>query len=877
MPDRELDYCGGVFATNAGAAQKPFAMPGDTAHYARDRLVDVQHIKLEITIDPARKRVSGTASTTFAPINDGVDHVEFDAVEMEIAGVTLRGRSQRPRYTYDGERLRIHLGKRKAGEEITTVVRYSAEPRRGLYFVAPDDGYPDKALHVWSQGQDEDSRHWFPCFDFPNEMATSEVIVTVPKPLRAVSNGRLVKTAERKTARTFHWRQSQPHVAYLLSVAAGDFAEIEDRADGVALQYYVERGREADAKRALGRTPRMIRFFNDRIGIPYPYEKYAQVVVGDFIFGGMENVSATTLTDTILHDRKAHQDLADACDGLVAHELAHQWFGDLLTCRDWAHGWLNEGFATYFDALFTEHYGGVDRFRYEMRTNAEIYLRDDRARYRRPIVHNRYNEPIDLFDRQFYEKGSWILHMLRYELGDELFWKSLRHYVKKHRGTNVTTPDLQRAIEEATGRNLDAFFDQWVYGAGHPDLNVSYEWDEGAKQAKLTVKHTQKAEHDTAELFTNAVGVDFAVGRRTESFRVRMTEREQSFFFPLPEAPKLVRFDPGGWLLKTVEFKRSAEMLTYQLEHDDDVLGRIDAAKQLAKLGTAQAVAALKQVVLKDGFWGVQAEAARALGTVRSAAALDALLACVRVESALGGRARRAVVGALGEFRDEPPAHRGDKAAAALERVLREGDDSYYVEAEAAAALGKTRSSRAFAALSAALEKESHNNIIRVRAFEGFAALRDQRGIAVAIEWSAYGRPAQARDAATAALGRLGHYAERKDPALDRLVELLDDPGLRTRLAAVAALESLQDERAVPALESLAARELDGRVIRRSREVARSLREGKDKGDEVKKLRDELEKLREEQRSLKDAVTKLESKRPPKARASRKTPARKKR
>jgi len=462
--------------------------------------------------------------------------------------------------------------------------------------------------------------------------------------------------------------------------------------------------------------------------------------------------------------------------------------------------------------------------------------------------------------------------MLRFELGDELFWKSIRHYAQKHRGTNVTTPDLQRAIEEATGRNLDGFFDQWVYGAGHPTLNVAYEWDEGAKQAKVTVKQAQKAENDTAEVFTNAVGVDFAVGRGTESFRVRLAEREQSFYFPLPEAPKLVRFDPGGWLLKTVEFKRSAEMLTYQLEHDDDVLGRIDAAKQLAKLGTAQAIAVLKQAILKDGFWAVQAEAARALGTVRSAAALDALLGCAGVEHA---RARRAVVGALGEFRDEPPAHRGDKAAAALEKVLRDGDGSYYVEAEAAAALGKTRSSRAFAALSAALEKESHNNIIRARAFEGFAALRDQRGIAVAIEWTAYGRPAQARDAATVALGRLGHYAERKDPALDRLVELLDDPGLRTRLAAVAALESLQDERAVPALESLAARELDGRVIRRSREVARALREGKDKGDEVNKLRDELEKLREEQRSLKDSVTKLESRSTGGARkrASRKAPA----
>lgn len=861
MPHDILDYCGGQFgasALGAGAlgAQRPFALPGDQPHYARDRLVDVRHIKLEIAIDPAARRIEGTAHTTFAPINDGLPHVEFDAVEMEITGVQVGGR--RARYTYDGQRLRIELGgRRKAGEELTTSVSYRAQPRRGLYFVGPDEGYPDKPVHVWSQGQDEDSRHWFPCFDFPNELATSEVIVTVPKPLIAVSNGELRSVRERGTARTYHWFQAVPHVAYLTSVAVGDFAEITQQVDGVPVQYYVTKGREADARRALGRTPRMVRFFSERTGVPYPYAKYAQVFVADFIFGGMENVSATTLTENILHDRRAAPDVADQADSLVAHELAHQWFGDLLTCRDWAHGWLNEGFATYFDALFVEHDKGVDAFRYEMRQNAEIYLRDDKQRYRRPIVDNVYHEPIDLFDRQFYEKGSWVLHMLRFELGDDLFWKAIRHYVAKHRGTSVTTPDFQRAIEEATGRNLDAFFDQWVYGAGHPELTVSYAWDEDAKQAKLTVKQTQSTEHKTAEVFRTPVGVDFTVGRRTESFRVRLTEREQSFYFPLPERPKLVRFDPGGWLLKTVEFKKTPEMLVYQLENDDDVLGRIDAAKELGKLATRQAIDALRRAVQRDAFWGVQAEAAKALGAIGTEPALEAMLGCLRVQHP---RARRAVVTALGEYRDEPPAHRGARAAQALERLLRRGDDSYYVEAAAAAAIGKTRSARAFASLERALEKESHNNVIRARSFEGFAALRDARALPLAIEWTRYGRPPQARDAATTALGTLGKYAERKEPALDRLVELLDDPSLRTRLAAVNALGELGDERAVGPLQRLIERELDGRVIRRSREVIRALREGRDKGEELKKLRDELDKLREEHRTLKDRLAKLETK-----------------
>jgi aminopeptidase N len=861
MTDRDLEYCGGVLGASM-AAQRPFPLPGDKPHYARDRVIDVRHIRLEIEIDPQDKRIDGAAHTTFAPINDGVSHIEFDAVEMEVRGVRLASGASLS-FTYDGEKLHIDLARHggKAGEELTTVVEYSAHPRRGLYFIAPDEGYPDKPLQVWSQGQDEDSRHWFPCFDFPNEMQTSETLTTVPLPFYVVGNGELVSVNadQARQRRTFHYYQSKPHVAYLLSVAAADFGEVTETVDGVPVQYFAQKGREDEARRALGRTPDMLRFFGERTGVPYPYAKYAQVCVADFIFGGMENVSATTLTDTCLYDERAAPDVADNTDGLVAHELAHQWFGDLLTCRDWAHGWLNEGFATYFDELFTEHHRGVDAFRYEMRQNAQIYLGDDVRRYRRPIVNNVYNEPIDLFDRQFYEKGGWVLHMLRHTLGDDLFWKSIRHYVAKHQGGNVTTPDLQRAIEEATGRNLDQFFDEWVYGAGHPQFTLSFEWDEAAKQAKLNVKQTQSAEQDTAEVFHLPVDVDFTWEGGRQASRVQLSEREQAFYFPLPEKPKMVRFDPGGALLKTVEFKRSAETLGYHLKHDDDVLGRIDAAKEFAKLGTKDAVAALKDVVLNDAFWAVRAEAARALGSIGSAEALEALLACVGIEPS---RARRGVVGALGEFRDEPPAHRGAAGAEALDRLLRDGDPSYYVEAEAAAAIGKTRSPRAFAALEHALTKPSHNNVIAMRAFEGFAELRDQRALPIAIDWSRYGLPMQARVGATSCIGRLGKLVDNKEPALDALMALLDDPDLRVRLAAVAALQELGEDRAVGALERLAARELDGRVIRRCREVAARLREGRDKGEELKKLRDEFDKLREEHKTIKDRLQKMEASAP---------------
>lgn len=848
--------CGRVWASGA-VDGRPFPLPGDRPHYARDRTIDIRHIKLEITLDLEGKRVSGEVHITLAPINDGLTHVEFDAVEMDIDAVRMRS-GEPLAFDHSDGRLRLDLGgARRAGEDLTIVVEYSAGPRRGLYFIAPDEGYPDKPVQAWSQGEDEDSRHWFPCYDFPNEMATSEVVVTVAEPYTVISNGELMAVTRGPDGRThtYHWYQSVPHVAYLISVVAGEFAQITERLDGLPVQYFVPKGREEDGRRVLGNTPDMIRFFSERIGIPYPYAKYAQVTVADFIFGGMENISATTLTDTILHDERAHLDYS--ADSLVAHELAHQWFGDLLTCRDWAHAWLNEGFATYLEALYKEHHEGIDEFRYHLCQEAQTYFREDARRYRRPIVTNVYREPIDLFDRQSYEKGGWVLHMMRFVLGEELFWKAVRHYAAKHCGTNVTTPDLQRAVEEATGRNLDWFFDQWVFKAGHPQFKVAYEWDDAAGQARLTVNQTQETDGQTP-LFRMPVNIAFATGDGNQTFRVQLSEKEQSFYFPLPEKPKMVRFDPGSWLLKTLEFKRPKELLLHQLQHDDDVMGRIDAAKGLAKLGTPEAVGALKTAVLQDPFWGVQAEAAKALGEMKSKAAMHALIECLGVEHP---KARRGVVAALGDFRDEPPAHRGGAAAGALERVLSEGDASYYVEAEAARSLGKTKSSRALDALVKALEKDSHNEVIRVRAFEGMAELKEERAIPVAVEWTAYGKPSQARQAAASALGTLGEVASpgQREQVLDRLVELLGDPDLRVRLSAVAALQELKDDKAVPHLERLAERDLDGRVVRRAREAAARIREGKDKGEEVRKLRTDLDKLAEENRELRDRLARLEA------------------
>ncbi|HXW83178.1 MAG TPA: M1 family aminopeptidase, partial [Candidatus Binataceae bacterium] len=599
----------------------------------------------------------------------------------------------------------------------------------------------------------------------------------------------------------------------------------------------------------FGNTPRMIQCFERRIGVPYPYAKYAQVAVTDFIFGGMENTSATTQTADTLHDARAHLDFSS--DGLVAHELAHQWFGDLLTCRDWAHAWLNEGFATYFDALWREEDLGADEFAWKLRQDREAYLDEDSHRYRRPIVCNRYRAPIELFDRHLYEKGGLVLHMLRRVLGDELFFGSLNLYCTRHRGHNVITQDLQRAFEDFTGRNLDWFFDQWVYKDGHPEIEVSSSFDDKQKLASVSVKQTQKVS-DGAGLFRfpATIALMDATGAETRH-TVEVRDKEQVFNFPAAKAPKAVRFDPAADVLKTLKHKRGREALELVLKHAPEAIGRGGAARELGKEGSPQATTALRDALLQDQFWGVQADAAAALGEIRTTAALDALLEGLALAHP---KARRAVVRAIGHFRDN------QRAASALIGVLERGDESYFVEAEAALALGRTRDSRAFEQLTRALERDSYREVIRVHALGGMAETRDPRAIDVARGFAAYGKPAQARAAALGTLARMGSIHEpRRTEIIDFLTPLADDRDfvIRSRISGV--FEEIGDPRALGPLQRLADRDLDGRIQRRARDAMSAIGEGRSRIEEGRRLRDDIDELRDENKKLQQRLEKLEA------------------
>ncbi len=826
----------------------PHALPGDKPVWTRDRVVDVKHIKIDIKLDLAGKRVSGTATHTVAPLNEGVRFVEFDAIDMVITAASV-GRKP-AEFSYDGTKLRVDLGEgRKRGHDLPVAITYSATPRIGMYFIAPDDGYPDKPMQVWTQCQDEDTRYWLPCFDHPSEKQTSEIIVTVPGTWYALSNGRLLEEKEnRDGTRRFHWHQDRPHSTYLLTLAAGELARIDQTTNGLTIDYFVEPRHVEDATRTFANTPAMVALFERLFDAKYPWSKYSQVVVRDFVFGGMENTSATTMTENIIVDRKGARDFTS--DPLISHELAHQWFGDLMTCRDWSHGWLNESFATFLEMLWDEHHQGIDMYRQGAIENTGLYLEE---RYRRPIVTNVFNEPIDLFDRHLYEKGSVVLSMLRGLLGDDQFFRSIQRYVRENQERSVITQDLANAFETETGRNLDWFFDQWVYKPGHPNFRVSWNYNDDTKVATVSVKQTQST-GDGTPIFRMPVTIDFRKGRgKPQTFRVEVTEPEHTFAFPLVARPDLCRFDPYGNILKELDFDKSVGELRLQLRDDDDIGGRQFAAKQLGKKGGAEAVKALETAVMSDRFWACQAASAKALGEIKTTDARDALLRCLAVRHP---KARRAVVAALGAFKGD------QQVFDAIEPIARR-DQSWFVESEANRSVGKLRLEGSMAVLKRNIERPSFRQIVRAGCIDGLIELRDEAGLEVLSRVARYGEPFQGRPPAVGGLAKLGlYFPDRKKALGEEIAGYLEDPDFRVRIAAANGLKTLKADDQLPALERMAARELDGRGVRMARENANALRKGSGTDGEIQKLREEFEKLRDENGRLKERVTTLEARRP---------------
>lgn len=610
--------------------------------YMRDRIARIQHLKLEVTPDFAKRSIKATSTLTFQPIAQPLSKLDLDAVGLSIENVSAQGATLKS-HEVTADKVVLHFDPPLAvGAEAAVTIVYHVQPERGLYFRTAEMGYQKGDTQVWSQGEPELHRFWFPSYDYPNQRFSTEVICHVPEGMEVVSNGALASHEKGAAGlETWHWKQDKPHANYLIGLAAGYFHTIEDKSGSVPLAISVPPSEADQAANAFLDTKKIIDFYQRETGVPFAWDKYHQVYCLDFIAGGMENTSCTFEAASLLFKSDAEE--LRSLRSLDAHETAHQWFGDLVTCRDWAHLWLNEGFATYYATLYEGETKGADEMRYTLWSDAQkVYESLDS----KPIVWRDYTDPQYQFDYRNYPKAAWCLHMIRSRLGPDLYRKCIHTYLERYKGGNATTDDIQAVFEELSGLSFDQFFDQWFYHGGLPELKVDYSWDAASKQAKLTLHQTQKVSPEVllyrleVPVLFECKGIPFQL-----RFKIDLSKAEEDFSFPLPAVPELVRVDPDYTLLAKWDFQPPPDMLKRQLK--SDMIGRLLAVQTLARKKDDGSVKQLAEVLNHDDFHGVRGEAAKALKVIGTPAARQALAQSTAQPDA---RVRRDVVEALGAF-----------------------------------------------------------------------------------------------------------------------------------------------------------------------------------------------------------------------------------
>lgn len=827
-------------------SRNSFHLPESRLHYPPRRDFRTVHIRIELDVDFEKRKLSGASTIEIEPFRENLDTARLDACGMNIHSVNVDNNPAK--FEYDNSTLEVALGPGRNRRRIVKV-EYDTSPKDGVYFTGPDKEHPEKEVQAWTHTEAEASRHWFPCHDHPADKSSSEVILSVPKGFRVISNGKLLSTSDKGEKVVFHWKEDKPHSCYLTSFVAGNFSQISDNVEGTVLHYNFPEKKRVDVLRYFGETPKMMKIFNDLTGVKYPYEKYDQTTVYDFVAGGEENLNATTFAMNYYPDAGSEEDFQTSYSAphvnqvdLVAHELAHQWFGDFVTCADWSDAWLNEGFATYFQALYVEKTRGVDQMRWDLHRRTEEYFEEDGDEYRRQIVERDYIWPEDLFDSHLYPKAASLLHELRFMTGDDAFFRGVSNFLKKYSFSSADTHDFRRCMEEASGLSLEEFFEQSFFKPGHPEFEVGYTWDGATKNAILNVRQIQAPQFGTP-IFRLQCEIAFYVEGRRNVFRVVLDSPEQALTFALARKPLVVEFDPGGWLLKEVKFEKGLELLLNQLEKSEDAWSRSEAAIALGKLGSNMAIDGLKAAATREQFWHVRASALEALGEIGTPEALKAIIDFAMPRDRW---VRRAAAKALGHFKD-------DSARGVLVRLLSE-DESPYIRCEAALALAEAWPEGAFPHLAEAMKHPSPNETLTEACLEAMGRLKVPETDSAILKSIPYGQPTRVRIGAMKAIKGRGFVREEEVPILKDII--LHDKELRVRLHAVQELvRGLGDRRFIDAVREASEKDQQLKVRRKALETYYELTAAEERSSALSKLKAEVEELREENRRLRVGTT----------------------
>ncbi|MCB9678350.1 MAG: HEAT repeat domain-containing protein [Alphaproteobacteria bacterium] len=817
----------------------PFAEPGVKPHYAPDRRVRIEHLSLTLSLFPAEQRFEGSARIRVTPLATYGGIASFDLEEVEVLSVSDAEGNGLP-FVHESGEVSVTV----ASPSVIVITWRGHDPSCGLYFTGPKPSAPDRQLMAWTQCQDEDGHYVFPCHDHPGIKHPWSIRLEGPAGFTLLSNGAEVARGEEGGRAWATFEQKEPMPAYLFTAVAAELSVLEAKWRGRPVRYYVPPGSEDDIVRAFGKTPLMIEEFSVRTGFDYPWPRYDQVVVHDFIFGGMENVACTTMTDVLLVDELGVLEWDP--DSLVAHELAHQWFGDLVTCQDWSQGWLNESWATFMESVWWDADRDADEaIWYRFQTMAD-YLDEYASRYRRPIVSYDFREPIDLFDRHLYQKGSCVLWTLRGILGEGPFWAGVKAYLESRAHDTVHSRDFQRAMELTTGQNLDGFFHQWIHSPAHPELEIRLSESDGL--LVCNVRQTQSGE-GVPEAYAFPLRLEVITATGNTAITLPVKERERAWAIPVSGKVQTVRIDPGLNVLATHSWKGPRAWLERLLSDADPVVV-CRAAKGLLEDGSAPAVQAVRDAMARHPFWGIRADLVGRVARHGTSIDRDAVIDVLQTDN--DPRVRRAAASALASFRDTATAD-------ALLGVIEEDLSTWQLLGAALKSLGVTRDPRAIEAITPFLSMDSWAQTVATRALSGLASTRDEAVLDVLLEHTSVEHDDRLRAAAATALGELGDHCEKaRTPALERLVEMLREPGFRSQIAAIGALATLGDSRAVGPLSQVHRSAPDGRTRRTAYESLVRIRRGRTTEEGLEGLRRELEALRSVNAELRERLDKLE-------------------
>lgn len=834
-----------------------FTFPTAKAQWAPPRHYNIHNLIIDWKMDLKNEHVDATSKLKIESIVPELKRIYLHAMELKIESVTdARGNKLVFEMMPDDQAMFVDLHTsltQGASDELTFT--YTVDhPRSGLFFTNPCPEFPDIETSVWTQMQDDYARYTVPIYDNPSHKFPTETIVTVPKGFYAMSNGYLKERKENDDGtETFHWVQDLPIPAYLITVAASEYVEYKEDLDGLEVSYYVhKRWDKETVYRSFRKTPDMIKFFESKLGVKYPWAKYAQVTAADFMIGGMENASATTQTDGTLHDEKAHKDIES--DGLVAHELAHMWGGDLVTCRTWSHGWLNEGWGTQMQNEWNRHDKGDEEYLYDQYGKQQSYFNEDKDRYRRPIVKNEWERGSDVFDAHLYPGAAWRYYMLKHLVGEDRWWKILGEWMTRFSFKSAYTHDLESLFTEMTGDDYGWFFQQWLYQAGYPECKIKVSHDSDLGHVQVRIEQTQTSDDGmTPEVFRFPLTVEFVSdnGERNR-YTVQVNERVHGFYYPVKDKPKQVIIDPDYATLMDWKIEKPEPMWIEQLLNGMNTIQKIKAAQALGVKTTPKALESLGKALLEDEFWGTQVQIAKVLGSLKSEASLKQLLKATSIKNT---KARTAVASALGQFYKSP------QAFEALSKLLKDAE-SYFVVAAAATAIGMTQHDDAFDTLSKFLKNcpTSWHDVIEIGCLQGLAATEKVEVIDIAKKYLDLGTSDWIRRHIPGILAKLGKRYKKEYPEIQSILEnSLRDNSYRVQQYSIAAASEYEDAVLIPALSKLAETAAESGLVRGARVAIRNLSKKK-QPKEIDSLKKSIEELQKENRDLKDRLDKIEAK-----------------